>query len=280
MPPEAEGAEWLAPLRACIGDEPLAVESIGTCGVRIVLARPEKRNAISAPVARVLTELFRRVAVMADVRIVFIAARGEFCAGADLDQKGGSPEENIRHMAALFQAIAALPQYSVALVSGVAFGAGTGIVAACDGAIATSDARFATPEARVGLIPSVISPYILAAVGRRAATRLFATAAPIDAEQALAIGLVDAVVADRESLDREADGLSRSLALAAPEAVREAKRLAEFAGRPRDEGLIEETVARTLERMASVEVREGLRAFREKRRAAWSGEESAKKADS
>ena len=269
MPPEAQRGEGLEPLRSRIGDAPLRVEPAGHCGVRIVLTRPEKRNAIGISVARALAELFRSLAHMDEVRIVLVAAEGDFCAGVDLEDRGGQPGDNIAQMAELFQALADLPQLSVALVSGVAFGAGLGLVVACDSAVATADAEFATPEARIGLIPSVISPYILAAVGRRAATSLFATAAPIGAERALAIGLVHAVVSDRAALEAEADRLVRAVGTAAPGAVREAKRLAEFAGRPRDQRLIAETVERTLERMASSEVREGFRAFRDRRKPTW-----------
>lgn len=257
-------------LRGRIGVLPIAVCRIGRHGLRVGLVRPEKRNAISLSTAILLTDLFRLIADMPDIRLVVLRGDGDFCGGVDLSDRGGpDPEENVRAMARLFEALAALPQFSLALVAGVALGAGLGLVAACDGAVATVDARFGTPEVCSGLIPSVISPYIITAVGRRAAIRLFATGMSIDAGVAAGLGLVEAVVADVDALDVEEVRFGDMIGRVAPGALCEAKRLGDLAGRPMGADLIIETVRRTVARMAEPEVREGLRAFREKRLPDW-----------
>lgn len=262
--------ELLPALRDQVQNVSVDVDLIGNHGFRITLRRPEKRNAISMEMAASLTEILKIMATADQARLVVFASEGDFCGGVDLNDRGSkNPRDNIERMGALFAAIAALPQYSVALVSGGALGAGTGVVAACDGAVASADARFGTPEVRLGLIPSVISPYIIAAVGRRQAVSLFATATTIDAAKANAIGLVTTLVPDHAALKAEEARLADLMMLTAPQAVREAKRLLEFDRRSIDEALVSETVDRTMERMASVEVREGFVAFREKRSPKW-----------
>jgi|KBSSwiStaDraftv2_1062776.scaffolds.fasta_scaffold00250_18 methylglutaconyl-CoA hydratase len=279
MPPEGPSLrdEDLARLRAGLETAPVRVERLGGIGLRVTLARSEKRNAISIATAKGLTALLDGVASMPSVRLVAIAGDGDdFCGGVDLGDRGSpDPLENIGAMADLFRAIARLPQYSVALVSGVAFGAGLGIVAACDSAVATADSRFGTPEARSGLIPSVISPYILRAIGRRAAISLFTTGLPIDAERALGLGLIVKVVADRSVLDAELEVLRDGIRRVAPDAMRAAKQLSDFDGRPIDAALVTQTVERTVIRMQSPEIRHGLKAFRDKSLPPWALEDES-----
>jgi methylglutaconyl-CoA hydratase len=258
-------------LRQGVAGLPVEVAAAGACGVRVTLDRIDKRNAIHIEMAKGLSRLFREAAELPDLRILFIAGAGEhFCGGVDLADSGpGDVRGNYEAMAGLFESLAALPQLSVALVAGVAFGAGMGLASACDMVVATAGARFACPEGKVGLIPSVISPYIVKAVGARLATEMFVTARPIDAARAHAAGLVSVVVEGREALDAEGAAIASAMEMVAPGAARSAKRLADLAGRLIDPPLIKETIGRSLAQLESGEPREGMRAFREKRKPNW-----------
>ena len=150
-------------------------------------------------------------------------------------------------------------------------GGGVGLVAACDIAIATEDAQFAFSEARLGLTPATISPYVIAAIGPRAARRYFLTAERFDARRALGLGLVSAVVPAAD-LAAAASKLADILCQNSPGAMAEAKRLiADVTGRPIDAALRYETAGRIARQRASAEGREGVAAFLEKRTAAFKG---------
>ena len=176
----------------------------------IWLNRPEVHNAFDAQLIGELTGTFTAVASAPEIRAVVLAARGRnFCAGAQVQwmqqQGAASAEDNLadaRKLAALFQAIAACPKPTIARVQGAALGGGLGLVAACDIAIGARSATFAVSEVRLGLIPSVISPYVIRAVGERQARRLFLTGERVDAVYAERIGLLHAV-AEQESLDQQ-----------------------------------------------------------------------------
>jgi len=260
----------LSLLRRMAAGCPIELIELGSCGVRITLNRPEKRNALGPDTVEALTRVFQAVASIPTIRLIVLRGEGDFCAGVDLSSSGvGSVQDTVQRLAELFKALASMPQLRVALVDGLALGAGLGMVAACDTAIATFDAQFGTPEVRRGLIPSVISPYILAAVGVRVAGRLFSAGALIDARKALAVHLVEALVDDAGAFASEEEKLVEQALLVAPEALAETRILSLFAGRPISNDLISETVAMTVFRMASPEAREGLRAFRDKRRPSW-----------
>jgi methylglutaconyl-CoA hydratase len=154
-------------------------------------------------------------------------------------------------------------------VQGAAIGGGIGLVAACDMALAANDAIFSLSEVKLGLIPSVISPYVLRAIGERAARRYVLTGERFEAAEALRIGLVHAVVPE-EGLEAAGEALADAVLANGPEAVAKAKKLiADVAGKPIDGALIDETARRIAEIRRGDEGREGVGAFLEKRRPNW-----------
>ena len=235
---------------------------------RVTLNRPERHNAFDDAFIGELTETFARLARAPEARAVVLAARGKsFSAGAALNwmkRTGGySREEN--HA----EALDLPPRKECALVQGAAYGGGVGLVAACDIAIASHEAIFCVSEVKFGLIPAVISPYLLRAIGPRAARRYVLTAERFDAAEAHRLGLGHAVV-EASALEAAGREVTDCLFANGPEAVVEAKALiAEVAGRPVDAAMMEDTARRTAERRASAEAREGVAAFLEKRKQAW-----------
>ena len=233
--------------------------------VRVTLARPERRNACDPELIAELTEAFDGAG---DARAVLLAGDGpSFCAGADLEwmraSAGLTYEENVedsRRLLRLLEAIDGCPAPVVARIQGHALGGGAGLVACADIAVSAEDAVFAFSEVKLGLIPAVISPFVLAKIGPSAARRYFLTGERFDAATALRIGLVHDVVAD---LDGGIERVLAELLTAGPEAVRAAKLLV----RDRPPGI--ETARRIAEQRASAEGQEGLRAFLEKRPPAW-----------
>lgn len=250
----------------------------GVC--RLVLNRPERHNAFDDALIAALAENLAQVEARADVRVVVLAATGEtFCAGADLGwmrrAAGYSAAENREdagRLADMLATLAGLSRPTLALVQGNAFGGGLGLIAACDIAIAARDACFALTEVRLGLIPAVISPYVVAAIGRRAAQRYFLTAERFDAEAAQRLGLVHEAV-PAPDLAAAGDRIVDALKLGGPQAIAAAKRLiADVAGRPPDREILDETARRIAELRGSEEGREGVAAFLERRKPAWRSE--------
>jgi methylglutaconyl-CoA hydratase len=233
--------------------------------LRVMLARPERRNAFDAALIAELAEAFVDVG---RARAVVLAGEGaSFSAGADVDWMRASVElsydENVADANALrrmLEAIAGCPAPVVARVQGHALGGGCGLVAAADTAIAAPDAVFAFSEVKLGIIPAVVSPFVLAKIGAGAARRYFLTGERFDADTALRIGLVHEVAAD---LDAAVERVVGELLSAGPKAVRWAKRL--IAERPDSS----ETARWIAERRTSDEGQEGLRAFLEKRPPSW-----------
>ena len=249
-------------------------------GLAIVrLNRPDKRNAFDEEMISDLSETLETLSGADHVRIVFLRGVGEtFCAGADIEwmrRQGQLPqaanEEDSLTAARMFKALYDLPQLTVALVQGAALGGGAGLAAACDIAVATKDAKFRFSEVRLGLIPAMISPYVVNAIGPRWAKALFATGEGFDGAFAEKIGLVQYAVEDAAALDKMAEHLSNLAFAAAPSAVTDAKALAKHVaehGRI-DDHLVKETAKRIAARRASDEGREGLAAFLEKRKPSW-----------
>ncbi len=242
----------------------LTVERDGSV-LRVTLARPDRRNAFDAELIGELAEAFVDVG---RARAVVLAGEGaSFSAGADVDWMRASAalsyEENVADANALrrmLEAIDGCPAPVVARVQGHALGGGAGLVAAADIAIASRDATFAFSEVKLGIIPAVISPFALAKIGSGAARRYFLTGERFDADTALRIGLVSAVVDD---LDEAVENVVGELLSAGPLAVRWAKRLV----RERPDG--PETARWIAERRTSDEGQEGLAAFLEKRPPGW-----------
>ena len=233
--------------------------------LKITLARPERRNAFDAALIRELTDAFADVG---DARAVLIAGEGEsFCAGADVDWQRSaidlSYEENVEDALRLYrmlETIDACPAPVVGRVQGYALGGGSGLICCTDVAVAAPDAVFGFSEVKLGIVPAVISPFVLPRIGTAAARRLFLTGERFDAETALRIGLVHGVAAD---LDGAIDRIVDELLSAGPEATRAAKRLI----RERPGG--EEAARLAAKLRTSPEGQEGLRAFLDKRPAVW-----------
>jgi len=250
----------------------------GVC--RLVLNRPERHNAFDDALIAALDEILVEIEGRVDIRAVVLTASGDsFCAGADLGwmkraagYTGQENREDAGRLADMLARLAGLSRPTLALVQGNAFGGGLGLIAACDIAIAARDARFALSEVRLGLIPSVISPYVLRAIGRRAAQRYFLTAERFDAEEARRLGLVHEAVPAGE-LAAAGDRIVDALKLGGPVAIAEAKRLiADVAGRPIDRRIIDETARRIAEVRGGAEGREGVAAFLERRKPVWRSE--------
>ena len=244
---------------------------------RITLTRPEVRNAFNDEVIQQLKAAFEDVGARAEVRAVVLAAEGPaFCAGADLNwmrrMADYTREENIAdagQLAAMLQTIYACPKPTIAAVQGDVFAGGMGLVAACDMAVSVRTATYCLSEVKLGLIPATISPYVIRAMGARAAHRYFLTAERFCAEEAHRIGFVHELV-EPEALEAQVAGLAQALAGASPAAVRACKKLVQdVAGREIDAALIAATVEGIADIRASDEGREGVASFLQKRKPAW-----------
>ena len=248
--------------------------------VTVTLNRPERHNAFDDELIRALTATLRQLAGDDTVRAVVLAGNGRsFSAGADLNwmqrTAGYRREQNEADalaLAELMETLDALPKPTVARVHGAAIGGGVGLVACCDIVLAAESARFRLSEVRLGLIPAAIAPYVCRAMGERQARRYFVSAELFDAREAHRVGLVHEVVADAE-LDTRLEALLEALQANGPRAMAEAKALARFAGRsPMDRAMTERTARWIAEIRVSDEGREGIGAFLEKRKPAWTAE--------
>ena len=244
---------------------------------RITLTMPEIRNAFSDEVIQAITEAFADVGTRADVRAVVLAAEGPaFCAGANLNwmrrMADYTREENLADaskLAAMLRTIAECPKPTIARVQGDVYAGGMGLVAACAMAVSVDTAWYCLSEVKIGLAPATISPYVIRAMGARAAQRYFLTAERFTAAEAHRIGFVHEVVT-ADALDAKVDELLKALTSASPAAVVACKTLvADVVGRDIDEGLIAYTVEAIADIRASAEGREGVQAFLNKRKPAW-----------
>jgi methylglutaconyl-CoA hydratase len=243
----------------------------------VTLNRPEVRNAFNDEVIVELTAAFRELGSREDVRCIVLAGNGPaFCAGADLNwmrrMAGYTHEENIADAAALaemLRVIYACPKPTIARVQGDVYAGGTGLVAACDIAVSAGGANYCLSEVKLGLIPATISPYVIRAMGARAAHRYFLTAERFSAAEALRIGLVHEVVA-LEALDAKVSELAKALIQAGPDAVRACKLLVQdVAGQEITPQLISATVQGIANIRVSPEGREGVQSFLQKRKPSW-----------
>jgi methylglutaconyl-CoA hydratase len=245
----------------------------------LTLDRPEARNALSAALVTELTEALSSLAGDASVRAVLLTGAGDiFCAGADIGEMrvagAASPQKNeadSRRFAKMLETLERQPQPTVAIVNGAAYGGAIGLIAACDIALAAKGARFALSEVRLGLVPAMISPYVIRAIGARQARRWCLTGEAMDAGTAERIGLVHQAL-DDASMPEAIAALLGALLAGGPAAQAEIKRLIRHAtGRtdPADEAMLTET-ARWIARVrAGDEAREGLTAFLERRKPGW-----------
>lgn len=257
---------YFAPVAEAIWFRPMGALRVKRDGrvLRVTLARPERRNAFDAALIADLTEAFADVG---DARAVVLTGDGpSFCAGADVEWQRSSIDlsydENVEDAMRLYRmldTIDSCPAPVVCLVHGYALGGGSGLVACADIAIADPEAIFGFTEVRLGIIPAVISPFVLPKIGS-AARRYFLTGERFDAEVAARIGLVHEVTEDTgEAVSVIVDGLLEG----GPEAVREAKRLVQ----KRPDGI--ETARIAAARRTSAEGQSGLRAFLDKQSPPW-----------
>ena len=243
---------------------------------RITLARPGVKNAFNA---ELIAQLSAAVdAVPADARCVILASEGDtFCAGADLawmrSMADYTVEENRADsgaLAELFAKLDSLPMPIVARIQGAAIGGGAGLVAIADIGVAAEEAVFAFTEVRLGILPAVISPYVVRKVGLSFATAAFTTGIRFDSHRAFDTGLIHSVV-DAGQLDPEIDRFVDAIVSGGPHAVNAAKRLVrEVAGRTAAE-VRDLTIQRIADARVSAEGQDGMRAFLEKRPPSWLG---------
>lgn len=244
---------------------------------RITLTRPEVRNAFNDEVIAEITAAFQEAGAREEVRAVVLAAEGPaFCAGADLNWMRRMADytraENLADagkLAEMLRVIYACPKPTVARVQGDVFAGGMGLVAACDMAVSVDTATYCLSEVKLGLIPATIGPYVIRAMGARAAHRYFLTAERFNAAEALRIGFVHEVVA-ADALDAKVNELLKALVSASPNAVRAGKALVQdVAGRDIDAALIARTVDCIADIRASAEGKEGVQSFLQKRKPSW-----------
>jgi methylglutaconyl-CoA hydratase len=249
----------------------------GPLGI-VTLNNPDKHNAFDDTLIADLTATFQAMDSNADVRVVILSSTGKsFSAGADLNwmkrMAGYSAEENFRDamgLGTLMRTIHDLAKPTIARVQGPAYGGGVGLIACCDIAIGTHAAAFSLSEVKLGLIPAVISPYVMAAIGERAAHRYFLTAEKFDAAEGYRLGLLHELAQNEDEMDEKINHLCEALLNAGPASIAEAKSLiASVANQPINDALVSETAHRIARVRASAEGKEGLAAFLEKRKPSW-----------
>ena len=263
-------------------NDTLLVDIAGNGLARVTLNRADVHNAFNPDMIAALTDAFAGFAENTAVRAVLLTGAGRsFSAGADLGWmkaaagfSGQENREDALRLSAMLSTINDCPKPVIAVVHGAAFGGGVGLTAVADMTIASRDAKFSLSEVRLGLTPATISPYVLAAIGARAARRYFLTAERFDAEAAFAIGLVHSIAADRDAAIAEAEVMVDEILKNAPGAVADAKGLiADFAGRPIGQEIRTATAERIAARRGTDEAKEGITAFFAKRPPAWSKEQ-------
>jgi methylglutaconyl-CoA hydratase len=243
------------------------------------LNRPELRNALNDVVMDLISNFLREIEKDPDCRVVVLAGRGQaFCAGGDLSRmqqaakmtKSRSKAEAGRFARLLYR-MHTYPKPLVARVHGPAFAGGMGLVAACDLVVAAEEAEFCLPEVRIGLVPAMISPYLVRAMGEQQARRYVLTGERLPAREAHRIGFAHECVSAAE-LDARVEKFVQQLAGAGPQALARSKKLLARVGKSAiSPALAAHTAGVLAEARAGAEAREGIRSFLEKRKPAWSG---------
>jgi methylglutaconyl-CoA hydratase len=244
----------------------------------ISLNRPQVHNAMTPEMIQGLAIIFRALPRRDDIRVVVLTGKGRsFCAGADLAFMRAaadfSYEQNVADGEAIFdlmQAVDDCPKPVVGRINGAAIGGGVGLVSCCDIVVSSEKARFGLSEVRLGILPAVISPFVLAKIGEANGRELFLTGERFDAQHALRIGLVHHVAA-HDQLDAQVDERVQQLLQAAPGAQAAAKELIRFVGKKPKHETRDYTANLIARRRASDEGREGMSAFLEKRKPTWQG---------
>ncbi|HEV2262275.1 MAG TPA: enoyl-CoA hydratase-related protein [Candidatus Rubrimentiphilum sp.] len=254
-------------LLRCSADGPVA---------HVRLQRPDVRNALNTELIEALRSTFAELAQRSAIRAIVLSGEGTvFCGGADIAMMRESLElrhaENVagaRALSEMYRAIDACPKPVIAKIHGAALGGGAGLVAVCDIAIAATDTTFGFTEVKLGIIPAVISPFVLAKIGASHARALFLTGERFDARRALAIGLVHEVVVG-DALDLAVERVVGEIISAGPQAIAAVKQLI---ARIRETSYAESkemTAEAIAAQRVSDEGQEGLRAFLDRRDPAW-----------
>lgn len=258
-------------------ENPLIVDVAAEGRATVTLNRPDVHNAFDDKLIALLTRELDALDRNPTVGVVVLAAAGKsFCAGADLkwmrrmaEYSEAENQADAEALAALMKTLNRLSKPTVAEVQGAAYGGGVGLICCCDIAIASEAAQFSISEVKLGLIPSVISPYVVAVIGERQARRYALGAETFDAIEAKRIGLVHEVTA-AEDLQAAVDAMVEALLANGPAAMVETKdQIAGVANRPVDDRLIAAAAARIARIRVSDEGREGVAAFLEKRKPGW-----------
>ncbi len=253
----------------------LRVERSGSIA-RVTLDRPAVRNAFNAELIAELDAAFDALGRDAGVRAIVLAGAGKtFCGGADVNWMRGSldlsEDENVRdaeRMSAMYRAIDRCPKPVIARVHGAALGGGAGLCAVCDIVLSTPDALFGFTETKLGILPAVISPFVIAKIGVSNARALFLTGERFEAARAQQVGLVHELVAE-DAIDARVSAIVAEFKTAGPHAVAAAKRIIEDV---RDANYADSrtiTARAIAKQRTSPEGQEGLRAFLERRTASW-----------
>ena len=243
----------------------------------VTLNRPEVHNAFNDELIGEAIDLFGSIGSRPGARAVVLRSGGaNFCAGADLNWMSRmveyTREENIRdssQLAKMFAIMNECPLPIIGRIQGAAIGGGVGLVAVCDIAIATRDAKFGLSEVKLGILPAVISPYVIGKIGASHARALFMTGERFDAERALRIGLVHRLADDAASLDAAVNDALAQLMSSGPEAVRECKKLVAYVSTHALEDAVPYTIEAIAERRVSEEGQKGMEAFLTKAKAPW-----------
>lgn len=244
----------------------------------VLMNNADKHNAFDDQIIKALTDTFADLNKDQAVRVVVLAGAGKsFSAGGDLAwmqrMADYSYEQNLADshaLALLMQTLYGMQKPTIARVHGAAYGGAVGLVSCCDFAIASPRASFCLSEVKVGLIPATIGPYVVAAIGARAARRYFQSAERFSADEALRLGLVTHLAAE-DQLDGDISALVKQLIHNSPQAMRQAKQLvADLSNRPIDQAQIDKTCELIAKIRVSPEGQEGLKAFLEKRAPKWS----------
>jgi isohexenylglutaconyl-CoA hydratase len=249
--------------------------------LKVTLNRPEARNALSPTMVRELAEVLREAGDDAGVRVVVLmGAGGTFCAGGDLKGMEGSDAArgaggettaaSNRRFGALLEMADALPKAVIALVEGAALGGAVGLIAIADWVIAEKAAQIGTPEVTVGIVPAQITPFLVQRIGYGEARRLATFGLRLGAEEAQRIGLVHETAAGRDELMAKGAAAVNQVLRCAPQAVAETKRLVRASLLQRPLGPVLDEASTMFAAALAGEAREGIRAFIEKRRPAWS----------
>lgn len=243
------------------------------------LNRPEARNAMNRTMTAELPKLLQALQKDASVRVVVLGGRGSaFCSGADLGRMekagratGATNRADALKSAKFFNALYTFPKPTIARIHGPAFAGGMGLVCACDVVVASEEALFCLPETRIGLVPAMISPYVTRAMGANAARRYILSGERFSAQDARSMGMVHELAPAAE-LDAAVDRVAQAFVDCAPNALAEAKKLLrQVIGAPITPPLISYTAGVIARCRSSVEAREGIAAFREKRKPSWTG---------